>query len=73
MSEKGIQNEVRKTRNLKWDKENMKAFSCRVRNYEALVFKEYCAANDTTPYKVLKNCVLCCIDEYNQKERSIEK
>lgn len=73
MSEKEIQNEVRKTRNLKWDKENMKAFSCRVRNYEALVFKEYCAANDTTPYKVLKNYVLHCIDEYNQKGRSIEK
>lgn len=73
MSEKGIQNEVRKTRNLKWDKENMKAFSCRVLNYEALVFKEYCAANDTTPYKVLKNYVLHCIDEYNQKGRSIEK
>ena len=73
MSEKGIQNEVRKTRNLKWDKENMKAFSCRVRSYEAMVFKEYCAANDTTPYKVLKNYVLHCIDEYNQKERLIEK
>lgn len=73
MSEKEIQNEVRKTRNLKWDKENMKAFSCRVRSYEAMVFKEYCAANGTTPYKVLKNYVLHCIDEYNQKGRSIEK
>ncbi len=51
----------------------MKALSCRVRSYEAMIFKEYCAANNTTPYKVLKNCVLRCIDEYNQKERSIEK
>ncbi len=73
MSEKEIQNAVRKTRNIKWDKENMKALSCRVRSYEAMIFKEYCAANNTTPYKVLKNCVLRCIDEYNQKERSIEK
>ena len=73
MSEKGVQNEVRKTRNLKWDKENMKAFSCRVRSYEAMVFKEYCAAHGTTPYNVLKKCVLRCIDEYNKKERSIEK
>lgn len=69
MSEK----EIQKVRTPKWDKENMRAFSCRVRSYEALVFKEYCAANKTTPYKVLKNCVLRCIDEYNQKERSIEK
>lgn len=73
MSEKGIQKEAKNIRPLKWDKENMKAFSCRVRSYEALVFKEYCAAKDTTPYKVLKNCILQCIEEYNKKERSIEK
>lgn len=73
MTEKEKQNEVRKSRNLKWDKENMCALSCRVRKYEALIFKEYCAANKTTPYTVLKECVLSCIDEYNKKERSIEK
>ena len=68
MAEKENPMEAHKTRNLKWDKENMRAFSCRVRSYEALMFKEYCAANGTTPYKVLKKCVLNCIDEYNKKK-----
>lgn len=69
MAENKNQSEAHKARNLKWDRENMRAFSCRVRSYEALIFKEYCAANETTPYKVLKKCVLCCIDEYNKKRK----
>lgn len=73
MSEKENQRKAHKIRTPKWDKENMRAFSCRVRSYEALVFKEYCTAKGTTPYRVLKNCVLRCIDEYNQKERANEK
>lgn len=67
------ENKNQREAHIKWDKENMRAFSCRVRSYEAIIFKEYCAANGTTPYKVLKKCVLRCIDEYNKKERSIEK
>lgn len=51
----------------KWDKENMCSFSCRVRNYEAEVFREYCTANGTTPYKVLKKSILSCNDEYSRK------
>lgn len=72
MAENEIQREAHRQNNLKWDKENMRAFSCRVRSYEALVFKEYCAANGTTPYKVLKNCVLRCIEEYNAKSLKSE-
>lgn len=70
MAEKEIQTRVHKSRSLKWDKENMRAFSCRVRNYEALIFKEYCAANNTTPYKVLKNHIMQCIEEYNIKSKN---
>lgn len=55
-----------KARISKWDKENMCALSCRVRNYEALLFKEYCAANNTTPYMVLKNYVMHCIEKSKQ-------
>ncbi|MCM1327982.1 MAG: hypothetical protein NC253_00945 [Ruminococcus sp.] len=51
----------------KWDKENMCSFSCRVRSYEAEVFREYCTANGTTPYKVLKNSIMRCNDEYSRK------
>lgn len=68
--------EIKKERTRKWDKENMYSFSCRVRNYEAEIFKEYCSANGTTPYNVLKKCVLRCNEEYNTKsknERKIKK
>lgn len=59
--------EKRKEITRKWDKENMYAFSCRVRNYEAEIFKEYCTANGTTPYAVLKKYILCCNEKYNAK------
>ncbi|MCM1382006.1 MAG: hypothetical protein NC192_08700 [Muribaculaceae bacterium] len=45
----------------------MCSFSCRVRSYEAEVFREYCTANGTTPYKVLKNSIMRCNDEYSRK------
>lgn len=57
--------EKRKERTQKWDKENMYAFSCRVRSNEAEVFKEYCTANGTTPYAVLKKYILRCNEKYN--------
>lgn len=69
MSERKSQQKLHSLQCLKWDKENMISLSCRVRSYEALLFKEYCAAKGTTPYKVLKNCVLNCIDEYTQTKK----
>ena len=56
-----------------WDKKNMHSFTCRVRTYEANLFNEYCILNNTTPYKVLKNCVLSCINEYTNNHQSLPK
>lgn len=69
MSERKTQQKIRNFQYSKWDKENMSSLSCRVRSYEALLFKEYCEDNGTTPYKVLKDCVLNCIEEYTQSKK----
>lgn len=69
MSERKSQQKPHSFQYSTWDKENMSSLSCRVRSYEASLFKEYCEANGTTPYKVLKNCVLDCINEYTQSKK----
>ncbi|MCM1327962.1 MAG: hypothetical protein NC253_00840 [Ruminococcus sp.] len=56
-----------------WDRENMRTLSCRVRTYEAEVFKEYCAAHDTTAGELLKKYVGKCIYEYGEELRKAEQ
>ena len=56
--------ESHKKGNLKWDRENMKSVSCRLRKDEAELFKEYCTANNTTPGAVLKNYIHELLDKY---------
>lgn len=56
--------EKKRQSQLKWDKDNMRSVSCRLRTSEAELFKEYCAANKTTPGAVLKNYVHKLLDEY---------
>ena len=48
MSENAAQKESHRARNLKWDRENMRTLSCRVRTEQAEVFKQYCTAHGTT-------------------------
>ncbi len=50
-----------------WDRENMRTVSCRVRTYEAEIFKEYCAAHNTTPGNLLKSYVFKCIEDYGKE------
>lgn len=56
-----------------WDRENMRTLSCRVRTDEAEVFKQYCAAHDTTPGNLLKKYVGKCIYEYGEELRKAEQ
>ena len=56
--------DAHKKANLKWDKENMKSVSCRLRTADAELFKEYCTVNKTTPGAVLKNYIYKLLDEY---------
>lgn len=57
----------------KWDKENMRSVSCRMRTDEAEDFKKWCALNKTTPGAALKNYVWKCLEEYYQYLEKQEK
>ncbi len=56
-----------------WDRENMRTISCRVRTDEAEVFKQYCAAHETTAGELLKKYVGKCIYEYGEELRKAEQ
>lgn len=55
-----------------WDRENMRTLSCRVRTDEAEIFKQYCAAHETTAGELLKKYVAKCIYEYGEELRQAE-
>lgn len=57
--------EAHKNGNRKWDKDNMRSVSCRLRTQDAKHFKEWCKINKTTPGAMLKNYVYKCLEEYN--------
>lgn len=56
--------EKKKLSNRKWDKENMRSVSCRLRTEDAEQFKEYCAENGTTSAHFLKEYILKTLAEY---------
>lgn len=55
----------------KWDRENMKTFSCRLRTDDANIFKEYCKSHNTTPGAVIKKYVTELIDQYCEEQNKI--
>ena len=57
MADNAAQKESHRARNLKWDRENMRTLSCRVRTEQAEVFKQYCTAHGTTAGELLKKYV----------------
>ena len=73
MADNAAQREAHKARNLKWDRENMRTLSCRVRTEQAEVFKQYCAAHNTTAGELLKKYVGKCIYEYGEELRKTEQ
>lgn len=60
--------ESQKKASLKWDKENMTVLSCKVRKEQATTFKAYCAEQGKTSNTVLKDYVLECIGDQDEKE-----
>lgn len=56
--------EKKKLSNRKWDKENMKTVSCRLRTEDADLFKKYCDDNNITPAQYLKRHIQEIIDKY---------
>ena len=65
--------EKRKLSNRKWDKENMRSISCRLRTEDAERFKKYCSDNGTTPAQFLKQYILKTLDEYYTKNKKADK
>ena len=61
-----------KRNNVKWDRENMRSLSCRVRKEQSDAFKAWCSANNTTPGKILKEFVLEIINEEAEKQEGKE-
>ncbi len=55
--------ENQKKASRKWDRENMRSLTCRLRTEEAEKFRQFCSENETTPGRYLKNIVLECIGE----------
>lgn len=60
--------EKKKLSNRKWDKENMRSVSCRLRTEDAELFKQYCSENGTTPAQFLKKFIMETLDKYYNKE-----
>ena len=56
--------EKHKASNQKWDLENMRSVSCRLRKVDAELFKQYCAENHTTTGAYLKNHIHDILDKY---------
>lgn len=57
--------ESHKEGNRRWDRENMRSLSCRLRKDEAEDFKAWCKLNGTNPGAYLKKAALRCVAEYN--------
>lgn len=58
----------RSRRNIKWDRENLVAFGCKLRTFEAEAFEEYCESVGKTPYTVIKGYILECIGASDRKK-----
>lgn len=61
--------EKKKQSNAKWDKENMTTLGCKVKKYEAEIFKEYATSKGKTANGILKDYVFKCNEEYLKNEK----
>lgn len=51
--------------NRRWDRENMRSLTCRMRKEEAEAFKEWCRLHGTNPGAYLKQVAMKCVAEYD--------
>ena len=63
----GKVSEKRKAANRKWDLENMRSVSCRLRREDAELFRQYCTENNTTPGAYLKDHIHNILEKYCQE------
>lgn len=60
--------ESHKNGNRKWDSENMRSVSARLRIEDALEFKRYCEKKGSNPAAVLKEYIFKCLREMYEEE-----
>lgn len=65
--------EKKKLSNRKWDKENMKTVSCRLKIKDADLFKKYCNENGFTPAQYLKRHIMDVIEKYCETSEKSDK
>ena len=51
----------------KWDKENLRSVSCRLRTEDAELFKEFCATRGTTAGALIKQFILLTLEKYKEE------
>lgn len=59
--------------NAKWDKENMRVVSCKIRSEEHAAFKAYAEARGETISSLLLEYVRSCIAEDMEQKKNIEQ
>ena len=59
--------------NAKWDKENMRVVSCKIRSEEHAAFKAYAEARGKTISSLLLEYVRSCIAEDMEQKKNIEQ
>lgn len=52
---------AKRASNNKWDKENMKLVTCKIRKEDAEAFKQYAEDNNTNPNALLRNYIYSCL------------
>ena len=67
--DRAMLSEKKKLSNRKWDKENMKTVSCRLKIKDADLFKKYCSEIGLTPAQYLKRHIMDIIEKnYNSED-----
>jgi len=60
--------DAQKRASAKYQKENITSLACRVKKEQAAAFKAYCETQGKTSNAVLREFVLCCIQNGPDKE-----
>ncbi len=60
--------QAKRRANDKWDKENMATLACKVKKEQAEKFKAHCAAQGKKANAVLRDYVLACIGQQDEKK-----
>lgn len=60
--------EAQKRASAKYHRDNIASISCRVKREQAEKFKEYCESINKTPNAVLKEYILSCIKDAEEKK-----